>query len=283
MAIIRFLHIPKTAGSTLNSILHRVYEGKNYFHFTGDLDKDKIKYLELTKNAHDHIHYYTGHAPIKTGLPDVDNAPAITFLREPVKRVMSFCQHVSEGKSPYLREKYPPKNFCLDEFLESGNHELSNLQTKMLINRMVHLGSSVQLEKMSGSEAIDKATQNLFHKISCFGIQEYFDESLILFSNRFKWKMPWYKNQNVKNNKKLIEFKDHHMKKITELNVLDLAVYRKAKDRFQKNLATGEYDRKKCLLFQKLNGYYPVAKNFMQRSLRLKELLVKKLITDLNK
>src|SRR5271157_80678 len=127
---LRFLHMPKTAGSTFTSCLEYQYSGKGHFIFTGDIKSDINRYLNLSEPTRQNIKLFTGHAPILTGIADADSAKVITFLRDPINRVKSFIQHISEGKSP----EYLTGPFDLNRFLESGFSDLSNLQTKMLIN-----------------------------------------------------------------------------------------------------------------------------------------------------
>lgn len=153
MQPLRFLHIPKTAGTTLLSILRRQYFGKKSFAFTGDITSDTKRFEALSEHDKENVMLFTGHAPIVTGIEKADNATTVTFLRDPISRVKSFCQHVAEGKSPYLIDDFSSETFSLDNFLESGNEELSNLQTKMLICD----GSYTLPDKMSDREIINLA------------------------------------------------------------------------------------------------------------------------------
>ncbi len=232
MEPLRFLHIPKTAGTTFISILKRRYFAKKSFEFSGDIENDIIRYERLSENYKKNIELFIGHAPIITGIDKADNAAIVTFLREPVNRVKSFCQHVMEGKSPHLIKYFPPDKFNLDEFLESGNEELTNLQTKMLINSGDGALPNL-LNNLSEDIAVKTAIDNLFNRISFFGLQEYFDESLILMSESLNWPMLVYASKNKRNIKKKLSFEKHHIEKIKQLNKLDLEVYKGAKEYFQ--------------------------------------------------
>lgn len=248
---IRFLHIPKTAGSTFTGILKRQYLGRKSFEFTGKGTSDIKNFEALSDNDKTQIELFFGHAPLVTGIDLADNARTLTFLRDPISRVKSFCQHVSEGKSPYLIKAFPPETFNLDVFLESGNGELSNLQTKFLVN-LGGFGSPFP-DKMSASEAKDTALENLFNKILHFGLQEYFDESLIIFTKTLNWNMPFYISRNKKNPNKLIKFEKKHLLRIAELNAIDIEVYRLAKERFINVLNSVEFDKTKLKHFQFVN------------------------------
>src|SRR5262249_50440355 len=94
---IRFLHIPKTAGTSFFACLRLFYPGETLF-FADDWRKDIEWYQLLDPSHRERIALVGGHAPRITGEAGIDTLPTVTLLREPVSRVKSFCQHVSEGK-----------------------------------------------------------------------------------------------------------------------------------------------------------------------------------------
>ena len=234
---LRFLHIPKTAGSTFTGCLAYQYFGKSHFGFTGHYPADINRLMSLSASKRQKIELFTGHAPILTGIDIADNAKTITFLREPVSRVKSFIQHIAEGKSP----EYLTGPFDLDQFLESGIADLSNLQTRMLINKGSFISRSL-MDTISKSEARDMALNNLFNVVSEFGIQEYFDESLVLFARSLNWSIPYYISVNKKNTKRLVEFKQQHLDRIAELNSIDTELYVAAKAKFLSIIERANFD-----------------------------------------
>ncbi len=233
---LRFLHIPKTAGSTFTGVLIRQYGSQRTFAFTGNTASDIKRFEALSEEDQNKVALFLGHAPIVTGIKPADEAVTITFLREPISRVKSFCQHVSEGKSSHLIRDFPPESFSLDKFLESGDVELSNLQAKILAGRGSCWTSA--LEGMSDAEAEYLAVDNLLHKIQLVGLQEYFDESLLLFSSTFHWRTPFYVSRNKKNTNKLLQFEQRHLEQIVALNKIDMAIYRRAKQQFMIQLGS---------------------------------------------
>jgi len=258
MERIRFLHIPKTAGRSFEGILrrqyfgHRFYYGDKVFRFTGNFDSDIKRYEALSENDKNKVVLYYCHMPINTGIKEMDDATIITFLRNPVERVKAFCQHVREGKSPHLRNVFPPDSFDLDKLLDSGYPELYNLQTKMLINSRTN-ASNLLIDSMSPSEAIDMALDNLDNKISYFGLTEYFDESIIYISSALNWRMPLYTPLNIEDSRKLIEFEKHHIERITEFNSIDIELYKRAKEKFLNILDSEAFDKAKLKRFQRIN------------------------------
>ncbi len=230
---IRFLHIPKTAGTTFTDCLNQFYKGRHFI-FSGDLQKDKTRYWKISGSKRDQISMFGGHAPRITGIPEVDTLPTITFFRDPVERVKSYCQHVSEGKSRYLLKDYPPSKFNLDAFLDSGINELSNIQAKLLLG-----DQKQQLPHADKKTILETAVTVLKNDITCFGFTEQFDKSLVLLHYKLGWKKwPVYRKINAKNRQKLIKFTDANIIKIRGLNEIDIAVYNKALNLFNHQLSS---------------------------------------------
>ena len=236
---LRFLHIPKTAGTTFIQVLKKQYPKDCFFEFSGNYRQDAIDFNNLPEYQKLKTKLFFGHAPYRTGIELADTAQTITLLRGPINRVKSFCQHVYEGKSQYLRDKFSHEKFDLDVFLNSGTLELSNLQTKMLLNT----GASALGFKIEPSKAVDLALNNLVNELSAFGILEYFDESLTVFTQKFDWNIPEYKVSNTKNDKNLLEFLPHHIEKIKELNALDIQLFLKAKKLFLEQVNSKNFNK----------------------------------------
>jgi len=250
---IRFLHIPKTAGTTFTQILNKQYSDVMKFQFSGDREFDINNYNSISKEQRDKIILFYGHAPIQTGIDFIDAVDTITLLREPIDRVKSFCQHVSEGKSPYLKNSFLQENvFNLDLLLDNVEiFELHNLQTKMLVNN----GDCAANFVMNDMGALNKALDNLFNKIIVFGLVEYFDESLMLFEEKFSWDLPIYTKKNKRNKNKLLQFESHHIERIKKINHLDIQLYQQAQERFVEIIKNKNFDKYKLMKFKKINKY----------------------------
>jgi hypothetical protein len=230
---IRFLHVPKTAGTSFMDCLTRIYGGQGQrFIFSGNLQRDYGRYGEIDASKREQLRLIAGHSPRITGIPEIDSLPTITFLRDPLDRVKSFCQHVSEGKSPDLLDRFPPERFSLDEFLECGNAQLSNFHSRMLLGERGY-----ELPTGNPDTLVDRAMSVLQHDLECFGIVEEFESSLMLFRSKLDWqKWPVYRPLNVRNTSQLIEFSSEHMAAIRELNTIDVEVYQNALEVFHKEI-----------------------------------------------
>jgi hypothetical protein len=226
MKKLRFLHIPKTAGSSFVQCLRRIYgRGRHFFGFTGFLKEDLKRYSNLDSKSE--IRLFAGHFNRIIGIKEIDELQTITFLREPVSRVKSFCQHVWEGKTPQLTKLFPPGRFNLDDFLDSEYFELENLQVRMLT------GYQAEITEHNSFQLVDEAVNILKNDITSFGLTEDFDTSLMMFRDIFKWPWPTYRKTNIKKKSKLITLRDEHIEKIRKLNHADIEFYKAASEIFR--------------------------------------------------
>ena len=87
-----FLHIPKTAGSTLHTILQKQYPGDQLCHLKGDphIDTAITNFKSMDSTQKKQIRLLTGHFEfgIHQWLPQT--AVYFTLLRHPVERVLSY-------------------------------------------------------------------------------------------------------------------------------------------------------------------------------------------------
>jgi hypothetical protein len=223
---IRFLHIPKTAGVSFSRLLSRFYKGEQFL-FKGKTVEDLERYHKLDGAKRARIVFFTGHSPLITGEQEIDSIPTITMLRNPVERAKSYCQHVREGKSVELVERFPPDKFDLDEFLSSGDRQLQNLHARYLLGNIHYDIPDEDLDVLVG-----RAIDILVHRIKCFGIVEHFDESLLLFRRELGWPWPFYRRYNTKNLSKLLSFSEDHLAELRKLNYIDIQIYEAARKIF---------------------------------------------------
>lgn len=233
---IRFLHVPKTAGSTFDECLFLKYLWpyllRRQFVFSGNFKADKQRIDAMSPAARNRIAICTGHAPLTSGCREFDGMPTVVLLRDPVERVKSFCQHVSEGKSPQLYDPAVNGAFDLDRFLAKDRVQLNNFQARLVLGR-----KGYQLPPDDADTLVERAMELLESKISCFGVTEDFDRSLLLFRDVLGWKSwPLYRSRNVSDPRARIQFEARHLARIEELNRIDIALYRRAREAFVRRL-----------------------------------------------
>ncbi len=176
---IRFLHIPKNAGSTFDDCLMKLYLrdvalGRRFV-FTGNIDLDRKTLGAMSDRKLNSIRLFSGHAPRLTGIEAVDRLPTVTLLRNPVNRVISYCQHMSEGKSEDMPRQFDPGNLNLDAMLWSGAPALSDVQTKALVGRAAyhkHPGALLHVDDRHRQKILElNSVDQLLYQAAaaCFG------------------------------------------------------------------------------------------------------------------
>jgi Sulfotransferase family len=186
-----FVHIPKTAGTTLTTILHLnepgpgTRHGGNVFKGGGGV-KQGVTFEALLKNDNgelDRARIVTGHFPfgIRDHLPRDRDVRFFTLLREPADRTLSHFFQVrerdwgSDGPNKLGLMPLPPEA-TIEDAVEGG-YLVDNLHTRMLSGQAAPFGEV-------DAAMLEQAKHNLSHEFACFGLTERFDESLVLARQR---------------------------------------------------------------------------------------------------
>ena len=201
-----FIHIPKTAGTsfrfsaqeffgkkrtffdysptsieTSQIILDKIYQNKDPYSFYSHFLKEKRSLL-------------SGHFPTEKYAALYDTVNIVSFVREPIARVLSHYAHYS------LYNGYTKK---LDDFIEEKRFQ--NVQARNLAGRDLSL-------------------------YGFLGITESYDDSLDLFEKQYGIRLKKRKlNVRKKKINELAYPEKEIVEKIKELNKLDLALYEKVK------------------------------------------------------
>jgi hypothetical protein len=230
-----FLHIPKTAGTTLKHIFQHQYEPKEVFELYSLQQKPRKgidEYLSLSKKQQSRIKMITGH--IGFGLHEYLDRPYkyITVLRNPVKRVISYYQ---------LHQRRKPQEIAarvsLEEFVRTWD-SCQNDMTKYLSQDKIkaqltfakdHIHSPILCTQSS----LEQAKLNLKQNIEVVGLLEQFDQTLILLKRNLGWKVfPYVKHNVTKNRSQAENIPTSTLELIRSLNQFDIQLYDYAKELF---------------------------------------------------
>ncbi|WP_009634488.1 sulfotransferase family 2 domain-containing protein [Synechocystis sp. PCC 7509] len=250
-----FLHLPKTAGSTLNNIISRQYNSKNIYNLYGNADQ----ILELTENfkhlsekQHQNIKVIKGH--ICYGFHELLVRPAtyVTLLREPVDRAISLYYYIRRHPAHRHYELITSKNMSLDDYIYSGvATQLDNGQTRMIAGVDAN---KVEFGKCSVA-MLEKAKKNINTHFSFVGTTSKFDESLMLLKNYFSWSLPLYQKQNVtKNRPETSDILNSTLNVIKDLNKLDIELYKYAETKIEQQIEQQDFLAKELKAFNFVNN-----------------------------
>jgi len=254
--VLIFLHLPKTAGSTLNVILARKYTLAEKFWMNCFRMEDSIQqFKNLPDKQRDRIKLIWGHIPY--GVHDMTPKPSVymTMLRHPVERIISLYYFIlTQYPEHYLHKEMIAKKMTLEEFVNSAiSTELDNFQTRLLsgVGRDIPFGECTQ-------KLADKAIANLQNHFIFVGIQEKFNESVILLQRTIGIKhLPLYKSVNItKDRLPYSAIPSHLIEEIEKRNQFDFQVYAYAQERFHKDLSQMGITDQELKRFMMLNNWY---------------------------
>jgi len=213
-----FLHVPKSAGTTLNRLieweypLFDMYSVDPYF-----FRWSRTRLFKLSQERLQRFRVFKGHMPF--GLHARLSRPAtyITVLRDPVDRVISAFYFMSNYKLHPNYWKFRREGWQLEDFVRRSPRE--NVQSKMM--------AGANYDEPCTAEILEKAKQNLAKYFSVVGLTERFEESLALMKLRFGWKLDTYSSFNVTRSRpKKRELSEATVNLIAETNRFDVDLYK---------------------------------------------------------
>jgi|ERR1700693_2629734 len=221
-----FLHIPKTAGSTMYKVLGRQYSQAE----TLRLESSQIaqfKTLPAAQRGRYRLiegHLYFGFHRCIPGA-----STYFTFLRRPVERVLSFYYYARSTPDHYLYPQLANERLDLRTVLARElTPELRNGQTRQLAG-----DEWEDPQRVVTRAALERAKANLTH-FRVVGLLEEFDASLLLLRRALGWHLPFYVKENVTKEKPDETFLDPETRGlIGDANGLDLELYDYARVLFE--------------------------------------------------
>ncbi len=188
-----FLHLPKTAGTTLNRIIEWQYNPLAIFTidpYRIRATAERLKALPERRRRALRVvrgHFYYGlHEVLPQG------GTYITILRNPISRVLSSYYFIQRRPLHPLHRKVKGGRLNVEEFIRLTPHR-QNLQCSLIAGIKDHGGGT--------REVLEIAKQNLLKSFSVVGISEQFEESLVLMAETFGWEIPYYENHKVTKNR----------------------------------------------------------------------------------
>jgi Sulfotransferase family len=231
-SLLIFLHIPKTGGTTLNSIFRKQFMRDKLFDHDNYQNK-RMKLEDLTEEEKKQIQAIAGH--YFYGIHHLFNKRAtyFTMLRDPIDRVISSYYYLRNTPGFERIKRMTLEQFVLSE------PQAHNLQTKMISG------------DIGKNPSIQKAMKHL-QTFSIVGVTERFNETLYLLQKEFRWIDTEYKKINITKRRPAVTDLDPSLiQLIKENNKLDIQLYEYSKKLLNKRLqALSAEERREIEIFK---------------------------------
>ena len=167
-----FLHLPKCAGTSFKDVLYRNFPLASLCWIDGNFHEVSTqKLLNLEPSLRDRYACIAGHYQYGLHRHFCGGGVYVTFLREPVQRVLSMYYHIKNAAYHPLKERIDFAEVSLLEFVNSDYDEIDNIQTRWICGQ-------------NSEPSVETALERISEHFVAAGISELFDESLIYLQDQ---------------------------------------------------------------------------------------------------
>lgn len=236
-----FLHLPKNGGTTINGILDRFYESSKVFTVKWVGEEGNLNdFIQKEPHEREKIKLLRGHFDFGMHKYFDSKAYYFAFLRKPEERIASFYYYVKRTKNNRLYNLVTENKMTFREFIEYNDKDANNGQIRKLS------GLNSEEEVM-----LALAKKNINEYFPVVGIQEMFDESIIVLAHYFSWPLPYYRKENVTRNKN--ELLEDDLDLLMQKNRGDTLLYNEMKLKLKEQIKTIKFFKLKLFWLRTVN------------------------------
>lgn len=220
-----FLHVPKTAGTSLRHVISQVYPGKRaVFVYSHELLGARRHRTTLRQRVEEADVVY-GHLSYGAHRALGVDGKYVAFVRDPVDRVASFFRHHAREPEMELHRSIG-QGMTLVDLLRSGEcHQVSNHMTRILSGR-----HDIKPKKASATLAL--ACENLESHFRAVGVAEHMEASIGRIAELLQWPVrPVVPHLNVDPERGRFALNDETRAEIVRCNSLDIELYNRVLQR----------------------------------------------------
>jgi len=234
-----FIHIMKTAGTSLRKMLTESLDESLTYPNDKDLSKTKNRFYPSLSEIIEQMEsgdlrdfqILCGHYPFFLGELVFKEPKYIVFLRDPVTRTISMIEHRKLKTPEYRKLSY-------EEILENQtfvDNQLRNYQTKVFAFKGIEQCDRDTNMPLELNDENFKLALDRIDKVDVIGITERFNESISLVEKEFGFSFD--KRLHANRGAYDLQLTNGVRQKIMDINEYDLALYDYAKSRFLKSIA----------------------------------------------
>ena len=208
------MHIPKTAGTTLRSIIDFQYGRENVLTFYNQNNQHLLDNIGFLLRTNPNYKVLIGHYQFGVHENIEKRSLYIAFLRNPIARCISeYNERIERDPETYCNNDGTV--FSLSQMIDYHHQDFSNLQTKYICG----VPKSTQITNSHLTQAIANIQENFLY----VGVVERFDQAIKHLSKNLNWRKYYYESLNRKENR--AELNDNIIQKLIELNKYDIELF----------------------------------------------------------